>query len=152
MESILTNFYSNPSESDHGISTEQIPIGEVVPPFYHQKFVTQSKQCRKEKLLEPTDYPWRLYKHVAPDAWRKSKTILLFKIGNKEDLDNYRPITLLPVIYKVFTRCLLARIRRQLDEAQPVEQAGFRRKFSTLDHIITCCRIIEAAREFHELL
>ncbi|XGW33726.1 hypothetical protein V3C99_017842 [Haemonchus contortus] len=82
----------------------------------------------------------------APDAWRKSKTILLFKKGDKEDLDNYRPSTLLPVIYKVFTRCLLARIRRQLDEAQPVEQAGFRRKFSTSDH---CCRIIEAAREYH---
>ncbi|XGW34435.1 hypothetical protein V3C99_018375, partial [Haemonchus contortus] len=80
------------------------------------------------------------------------KTILLFKKGDKGDLDNYRPITLLPVINKVFTRCLLARIRRKLDEAQPVEQAGFRRKFSTLDHIITCCRIIEAAREHHEPL
>ncbi|XGW33719.1 hypothetical protein V3C99_017837 [Haemonchus contortus] len=88
----------------------------------------------------------------APDAWRKSKTTLLFKKGDKEHLDNYRPITLLPVIYKVFTRCLLARIRRKPDEAQPVEQAGFRRKFSTLDRIITCCRIIEAAREYHEPL
>ncbi|RCN30009.1 hypothetical protein ANCCAN_24221 [Ancylostoma caninum] len=49
-------------------------------------------------------------------------------------------------------RCLLTRIRRTLDEAQPVEQAGFRRKFSTLDHIITCCRLIEAAREYQEPL
>uniref|UniRef100_A0A7I4YHC4 Ovule protein n=1 Tax=Haemonchus contortus TaxID=6289 RepID=A0A7I4YHC4_HAECO len=111
MESILMNFYSNLFESDHGISTEQIPIGEMVPSFYHQEFVTQSNQCRKEKPLEPTDYPWRPYKHVAPDAWRKSKTILLFKKGDKEDLDNYRPITLLPVIYKVFTRWLLARMK-----------------------------------------
>ncbi|RCN45659.1 hypothetical protein ANCCAN_08316 [Ancylostoma caninum] len=53
---------------------------------------------------------------------------------------------------KVFTHCLLTRIRRTLDEAQPVEQAGFRRKFSTLDHIITCCRLIEAAREYQESL
>ncbi|EYC05138.1 hypothetical protein Y032_0084g1798 [Ancylostoma ceylanicum] len=46
----------------------------------------------------------------------------------------------------------MTRIRRTLDEAQPVEQAGFRRKFSTLDHIITCCRLIEVAREYQEPL
>uniref|UniRef100_A0A7I5E7D7 Reverse transcriptase domain-containing protein n=1 Tax=Haemonchus contortus TaxID=6289 RepID=A0A7I5E7D7_HAECO len=77
------------------------------------------------------------------------KTILLFKKGDKEDLDNYRPITLLPMVYKVFTRYLFARMRRKHDEAQPVEQVGFRRKFSTLDHTITCCRTIESAREYH---
>ncbi|EPB70920.1 hypothetical protein ANCCEY_09977 [Ancylostoma ceylanicum] len=36
--------------------------------------------------------------------------------------------------------------------SEPVEQAGFRRKFSTLDHIITCCRLIEVAREYQEPL
>ncbi|KIH60087.1 hypothetical protein ANCDUO_09669 [Ancylostoma duodenale] len=79
-------------------------------------------------------------------------TILLSKKGDKEDLENYRPIKPLPVLYKVFMRCLLTRTRRTLDEVQPVEQADFRRKFSTVDHIITCCRLIEAAREYQELL
>ncbi|EPB66247.1 hypothetical protein ANCCEY_14661 [Ancylostoma ceylanicum] len=46
----------------------------------------------------------------------------------------------------------MTRIRRTLDEAQPVEQAEFRRKLSTLDHIITCCRLIEVAREYQEPL
>ncbi|EYC34233.1 hypothetical protein Y032_0001g316 [Ancylostoma ceylanicum] len=72
--------------------------------------------------------------------------------GDKEDLENCRPITRLPVLYKVFTRCILTCIRRTLDEAQPVERAGFRRKFSILDHIITCCRLIEVAREYQEAL
>ncbi|KAL6727183.1 hypothetical protein Aduo_009080 [Ancylostoma duodenale] len=82
-----------------------------------------------------------------PTAWKTSNTVLLHKKGDKEDLDNYRPISLLPVLYKVFTRCLLARIRRTLEEAQPTEQAGFRRSFSTIDHIATCTRMIEACRE-----
>ena len=84
-----------------------------------------------------------------PKPWRFSKTILLHKKGSKEELANYRPITLLPVLYKVFTRCVLARIRRTLEEAQPVEQAGFRRGFSTMDHISTLVRVMEAFREHH---
>ncbi|EPB65051.1 hypothetical protein ANCCEY_15886, partial [Ancylostoma ceylanicum] len=55
-------------------------------------------------------------------------------------------------LYRVFTRCITTRIRRTLDEAQPVEQAGFRRKFSTLDHIITRCRLIKVAREYQKAL
>uniref|UniRef100_A0A7I5EB71 Reverse transcriptase domain-containing protein n=1 Tax=Haemonchus contortus TaxID=6289 RepID=A0A7I5EB71_HAECO len=86
----------------------------------------------------------RYIRHLAectvPTAWKQSLTVLLSKKGDKEDLANYRPITLLPVLYKVFTRCILARIRRTVDEAQPVERAGFRRNFS-------CLRLIEASPE-----
>ncbi|EPB67967.1 reverse transcriptase [Ancylostoma ceylanicum] len=76
-----------------------------------------------------------------------TELVALLEKSDKEDLDNYRPISLLSILYKVFTPCLLARIRRTLEEAQPVEQAGFRRSFSTIDHIATCTRIIEACRE-----
>ncbi|XGW19116.1 hypothetical protein V3C99_003157 [Haemonchus contortus] len=93
------------------------------------------------KAIQPAT--WR----SVPTAWKQSSTVLLFKEGDKEDLANYRPITLLPVLYKVFTSCILARIRRTLKETQPVEQAGFRRNFGTLDHIATCRRLIEASRE-----
>ncbi|VDL82691.1 unnamed protein product [Nippostrongylus brasiliensis] len=74
------------------------------------------------------------------------------KEGDKGDLANYRPITLLPILYKVFTRCLLSCMKRTLDEEQPIEHAGFRRKFSILDHILTCCRVVETALEYHEPL
>lgn len=43
-----------------------------------------------------------------PSAWKSSKTILLFQKGDWEDLSSYRPLTLLPVLYKVFTKCLLS--------------------------------------------
>ncbi|KAK6749833.1 hypothetical protein RB195_002068 [Necator americanus] len=71
-----------------------------------------------------------------------------FHKGDREDLRNYRPICLLSVLYKVFTKIILTRISRTLDEAQPQEQAGFRQGFSCLDHIQTLSRVIEVCREY----
>uniref|UniRef100_A0A8R1I6B2 Reverse transcriptase domain-containing protein n=1 Tax=Caenorhabditis japonica TaxID=281687 RepID=A0A8R1I6B2_CAEJA len=67
-------------------------------------------------------------------------------------LPNYRPICLLPVLYKAFTKCVLNRIRTTLEEAQPVEQARFRRSFSTIDHIHSIQRLLEVAREYQQPL
>ena len=38
-----------------------------------------------------------------PAKWKTSKTVLLFKKGDPEDIKNYRPICLLSSIYKLFT-------------------------------------------------
>ncbi|KAK6750683.1 hypothetical protein RB195_002571 [Necator americanus] len=35
-----------------------------------------------------------------------------------------------------------------LDEGQPCEQAGFRKGFSTIDHIHTVSKLIEVSREY----
>ncbi|KAE9415492.1 hypothetical protein Angca_002649, partial [Angiostrongylus cantonensis] len=82
-----------------------------------------------------------------PTQWKTSKTVLLFKKGDLHDIDNYCPICLLSVVYKHFTRVILHRIDRTLDEGQLCEQAGFRKGFSTMDHIHTITRLIEVWRE-----
>ena len=64
-----------------------------------------------------------------------------------EDLKNYRPITLLPTIYKVFTKLLTNRMTRQLDEQQPREQADFRSGFSTIDHLQVVNQVLERTRK-----
>ena len=51
-----------------------------------------------------------------PSQWKKSSTIIAPKKGAREDIKNYRPITLLPTTYKVFTKLLTNRMTRQLDE------------------------------------
>ena len=73
---------------------------------------------------------------------------MLYKKGDPQDIGNYRPICLLSVVYKLFTRVILNRIERTLDEGQPCEQAGFRKGFSTIDHIHTVTRLIEVSREY----
>ncbi|KAK6735097.1 hypothetical protein RB195_018346 [Necator americanus] len=74
--------------------------------------------------------------------------MLLYKKGDPHDIGNYRPICLLSVIFKLFTRVILNRIEKILDERQPCEQAGFRKGFSTIDHIHTVSKLIKVSREY----
>ncbi|GBP82520.1 RNA-directed DNA polymerase from mobile element jockey [Eumeta japonica] len=78
-----------------------------------------------------------------PDQWRLSQIILLYKKGNPLEVGNYRPISLLPSIYKLFSSILLSRIAPQIDKNQPIEQAGFRPNYSTNDHIHAVDQLIE---------
>lgn len=73
---------------------------------------------------------------------------LLHKKGEREDISNYRPISLLSVLYKVFIRILADRFKRSLDEAQPREQAGFRAGYSTMDYIFVLQEIVERTNEY----
>ncbi|KAK6736143.1 hypothetical protein RB195_019052 [Necator americanus] len=84
----------------------------------------------------------------ASKQWKTSKTVLLYKKRDPHDISNYRPIYLLSVIYKLFTRVVLNRIEKVLDEGQPCEQAGFRKGFSTIDHIHIVSKLIKVSREY----
>lgn len=85
-----------------------------------------------------------------PEDWTKTTIILLHKKGDKDDIGNYRPISLMSNIYKVFSKIILKRITNTLDENQPKEQAGFRSKFSTIDHIHTLRQILQKYREYNK--
>jgi hypothetical protein len=90
-----------------------------------------------------------LQQNRIPTGFADSKTILMFKKGDPHLISNYRPISLLSTIYKTFSRVLTNRLESILDSAQPVEQAGFRRGFSTADHIQTLNELLNKCREFH---
>ncbi|KAE9416572.1 hypothetical protein Angca_007486, partial [Angiostrongylus cantonensis] len=85
---------------------------------------------------------------MIPTQWKTSKTALLFKKVDLHDIGNYRSICLLSVVYRLFTRVILNRIYRRLEEGMPCEQAAFRKGFSTMDHIHTLTRLTEVSREF----
>ena len=75
--------------------------------------------------------------------------ILLHNEGNTSDIKNYRPITLLPIIYKVFSHILLQWILQTLDFHQPKEQTGFRADFSTIDHLHVVNQLQEKVHEYN---
>ena len=90
-----------------------------------------------------------LHTQKIPPEWKEAKIIILFKKGDRKDIKNYRPISLLSHLYKLFTRVLQKRMERILDSNQPREQAGFRKGFSTTDHLQTINQIIEKCNEFN---
>ncbi|EPB72494.1 reverse transcriptase [Ancylostoma ceylanicum] len=83
-----------------------------------------------------------------PSQWKTSRTVLLYKKGDPQDIGSYRPICPLSVVHKLLLRVIPNRTERTLDEGQPCEQAGFRKEFSTIDHIHTVTSLIEVSREY----
>ena len=74
-----------------------------------------------------------------PEDWNKSIIVPIHKSGSKLDPTNYRGISLLSNISKIFSFVLTARLQDWMEEnnKHSVEQAGFRREHSTVDHIFT---------------
>ena len=55
-------------------------------------------------------------------------------------------------MYKLFTRIIQKRMEKVLDENQPKEQAGFRKGYSTVDHLQAINQLIEKCNEFKRAL
>ena len=83
---------------------------------------------------------------LVPDIWCQGMIIPIYKNkGPQDNPDNYRGITLLSCLGKLFTACITERLANFMrdDSKMGYEQAGFRQEFSTLDHVFTLHAIIE---------
>jgi len=82
--------------------------------------------------------------NVLSRLWRETKVIAILK-PNKEARNpkNYRPISLLSTMYKLFERLLLRRLEPLLKESMPIEQAGFRKNRSCCDQTFALATHIE---------
>ena len=74
-----------------------------------------------------------IYEGVFPDTFKIAQVIPLFKGGNKEDCNSYRPISLLPSLGKLFEKLLSSRLTNHLNmhDILSKHQFGFRESFST---------------------
>ena len=55
-------------------------------------------------------------------SWRHSEFVMLPKSGNLSETNNWRPIAILKITYKIFSSLLHLRLRRQLDYQQSMDQ------------------------------
>ena len=80
-----------------------------------------------------------------PMKWREGLIVSLFKKGDKEDPGNYRGITLLSVVGKVFCKILNDRLVQYLDKTSKIHegQAGFCAGRCCINNILTLNELIQ---------
>ena len=81
-----------------------------------------------------------------PGQWHEATVTSIFKKGAPDVCDNYRPISLLCVAYKVYATIILRRLQTGGAENRLTPtQFGFRRGFGTDDAIFCLRRLVESA-------
>ena len=75
-----------------------------------------------------------MYAGIFPDVLKIARVVPLYKSGDKNDIVNYRPISLLPVFSKIFEKLIHTRIDKFLEKHNVIykKQFGFRKRHSTI--------------------
>ena len=75
---------------------------------------------------------------IFQSKWKSATVIPLFKGGNKLDVSNYRPISLLPLPGKLLEKIVHKRLSTYLEVNDLLcdEQCGFRKERSTVHSIV----------------
>ena len=84
-------------------------------------------------------------KGVYPENWTDSIIHPLHKKGNPNDPNNYRGISLSDVSGKLFSTIINRRLQMWVDMNDTIgeQQAGFRKDYSTVDHMFTLLVIVQ---------
>ena len=122
------------------------------------------RKLKQGKAAGPDGIPVHIFKeldldglmilqHLLNDWWNgkeipievtQAQVVLIVKNkGNKADLGNYRPISLLNATYKIYTTILQKRLAEVLDPHLQPTQYGFRRKKSTANAVHYVRRVME---------
>ena len=93
---------------------------------------------------------WEEHKVVAD--WQDAQIVLIPKTGDLRSCDNWRGISLLDVVGKVFARIMQERLQTIADKVLPESQCGFRRGRGCTDMIFAARQMIEKAGEHGDTL
>ena len=81
-----------------------------------------------------------IFSEECPTVWKTATVIPLLKTGSQTEVQNYRPIALLPSL-KVFEKLLQKHIYNHLEHHKLLipNNSGFRKKHSTLNSLLSTC-------------
>ncbi len=128
---MVKNLKSNKTWGYDNITNEQIKFGG-------EKLIKKLTEIFN-KILE---------QGKIPEEGKKSDIILIFKKGDRHNINNYQPISLIPTLAKVFSKLIDLRVRHNIKEVDSKEQAGFKKNFSTTDHLHIINLLLEKGKEY----
>ena len=78
-----------------------------------------------ESLVQPLSFIFRgcIDTGVYPDSWKKSNIDPVHKKGDKQTVNNYRPVSLLPICSKILEKIISDSIMRFLNESKFLSDA-----------------------------
>ena len=149
-----------PPDADHNENNVHVPSESLNAPFTSDEINKILKNLKRNKssgldsikneyIIHTKELMMPIYVKLfniildtglIPASWTEGLIVPIYKNkGSKEDPNNYRPITLLSCIGKVFTSLLNERITNYLSENELLKetQTGFRQNYSTLDNLLT---------------
>ncbi|KAK2718723.1 hypothetical protein QYM36_005901 [Artemia franciscana] len=103
----------------------------------YPEFVKRLPEIWMKELLKIINIAWK--SGYFPKIWKKGTAIMIPKPGkDSEKIENFRFITLLPVLGKVYERLVKNRLSWLTEEKKGLKdyQCGFRRNRSTLENLI----------------
>ncbi|VDP03100.1 unnamed protein product [Heligmosomoides polygyrus] len=169
MEAIVQEFYTDLFRSSITVPKCLMPPAEEVPPVLESEVAHAIRRMRPGTAPGPDGISAGLVraggsalfsilaKHFShylrlgriPDSWKESKPVPIFRKVSRMISTTIDSSVFSRLCTMIFTNILLNRMERCLDEYHPVEQAGFRKDFSCMDHTHTVPQFIERSREYH---
>ena len=130
------------SKAIDALSCGKAPGDDCIPP----EIIKVGKSALMKPLHELLCLCWR--EGQVPQDMRNAKIITLYKNkGDRSDCNNYRGISLLSIVGKVFARVVLMRLQVLAERVYPESQCGFRAGRLTLDMIFSVRQLQEKCRE-----
>ena len=149
--------------NDYDFTTDvYIPVlDDPITPLELQQ---QSKLLKSDKACGPDGVPPGIFKIIPaqwivflsscfnnifisgiyPQEWARARLVPIFKKGNKEEVKNYRGISIMNSIAKFYDMVLYSRLKQWFRPYR--EQAGSQEKRGCLEHIVTLRLLCDMAR------
>lgn len=158
-EEVFTSFLESPFQMD--LPIKQFSITEIKNEIrvMNPKKSPGYDLISANVLKQLSDPPLRLVTQIFnailrlgsfPDTWKVAQIIVIPKPGKPpEEITSYRPISLLPIISKLFEKLFLARLQPILEQKQliPDHQFGFRNQHSTIEQVHRVAKTIRSDLE-----
>ena len=168
-EFLAKDIWGMPDEGTSSQTPCQITkvVSEVVDvdtsPIQIAELIAILAKLKRGKTPGPDEMPMEFFKELEQDTMAlvlgilnewwcnenipreilRARVVLIFKKGKTSNLANYRPISSLNSIYKIFAAILQRRIADKLDKHLQQTQSGCRRKRGTADALQYIRRVID---------